>query len=71
MKLNICNNSNRRYRHIHYVNRITYDLCKEIGCLLDKLREPNPDNKRILKQIILKLSLIKKYERYLRDLRNS
>ena len=71
MKLNICNNSNRRYRHIHYVNRITYDLCKEVSCLLDKLREPNTDAKNTLNRIIVKISLIKKYERYLRDLRNS
>ncbi len=71
MKLNICSNNNRRYRHIHYVNGSIYNLCKEVSYLLDKLREPNTDAKNTLNRIIVKISLIKKYEKYLRDLRNS
>ena len=80
MKLNICNNKNRKDRHANYVNMRVYDLCYEVsritGALddIDKLKKySNAKNKNraIINDIIFKLSLIKKYQRYLRDLRNS
>ena len=77
MKLNICNNKNRKDRHVNYVNMRVYDLCYEVsritGALddIDKLKKySNAKNKNraIINDIIFKLSLIKKYERYLRQL---
>ncbi len=71
MKLNICNNNNRRYKHYHYVNKSVYNLCKEVSALMSNLKPSNPDAKDNLNRIIVKISLIKKYETYLRDLRDS
>ena len=77
MKLNICNNKNRKDRHANYVNMRVYDLCYEVsritGALddIDKLKKySNAKNKdrAIINDIIFKLSLIKKYQRYLRQL---
>ena len=77
MKLNICNNKNRKDRHANYVNMRVYDLCYEVsritGALddIDKLKKySNAKNKNraIINDIIFKLSLIKKYQRYLRQL---
>ena len=80
MKLNICNNKNRKDRHANYVNMRVYDLCYEVsritGALddIDKLKKySNAKNKNraIINDIIFKLSLIKKYQRYLRQLKDS
>ncbi len=80
MKLNICNNKNRKDRHANYVGMRIYDLCYELsritGCLddIDKLKKySNAKNKNraIINDIIFKLSLIKKYQRYLRQLEKS
>ena len=80
MKLNICNNKNRKDRHANYVGMRIYDLCYELSRItggldnIDKLKKySNAKNKdrAIINDIIFKLSLIKKYQRYLKQLEGS
>ena len=64
----------RKERHVNYVNMRVYDLCYEVSRItgnldnIDKLKKySNAKNKdrAIINDIIFKLSLIQKYQRYL------
>ncbi len=66
---NLKPSSTRREKHRDYVSKSVYDLCKEVDALLASLKPPNPETKDTLARIIVKIALIKKYQRYLRTIK--
>ena len=66
---NLKPSSTRRGEHRDYVSKSVYDLCKEVDALMASIKPSTPETKDILAQIIVKIALIKKYQRYLRTIK--